>query len=1046
MAWACRRVIAWFLLRCRMCMFVYLCLFGEFISKESIFQLIHQNVLRNCFKFSPERAQVHMRKWIIVLASFLAFAPSLLGIDTLSLTPTFVAGDGQFTSTTINGQVVWQSTNNSFYLYFDVPSTFTFTTGMPVYVQVVYYDTGYGTLRVQYDSTYSSQLADKYHPAEAHTRSSRVNSQSFVTSYQQLLKPLFANNENNGTDFRLVVFSTTPPLSVKSVTIQNTPFADTNFLYVLTKPWLAPYSGPTQDYVTNNTLNHKVMVGYQGWFRAPNDLSDQGWVHWCRTNDMQAKDFTVDMWPALSSERTNLSGFWPGVTAFPSNELFQAQNVLTRSGRQAYLFSSTTKETVRRHFQWMRQYNMDGAFLQRFASPTASGAYGYDEWVLAQVREAAHQEGRIWAIEYDISSLVNSNVVDVITNDWKWLCDVVGVRDDSRYAHENGKPVIFIWGLPFSDRNIAQSNGNFIVDWFHTNSVYGGNYVIGGVPNTWRSMTTWLPHFQKYDGIQVWQSTASQGDKGYSNDVAQCNTWGIDYFPHVWPGFSWANLMKQTGTTQLTPRQGGAFYWNQLYLAEGSSATLLFIGMFDEYDEGTAIMPMTDDPPTTSTNPTYGRFITNENYSVDWWMTLTSEARDMLLKQRPYVNTNSMPTEASTTNRANIGSQAWIDLGTTNQSHSLYLMPNAADGNTLAETLAGRDCLYNANPTNDHYFYFHVDPSYAFQAAGGLDVTIDVEYYDRSNNVTLDLQYNGTNGVYTVHPKQIQTQGSSEWRTVRYNIADAYFGGRQNGGADFRLNVVDNLAVHLDRIWVTALPLLGLSTTNAIATELGTNSASIIISRIGDTNTDVTARFTIGGTASNGQDYAALPSSVVIPAGVGSATVTVTPIPNNIAKGNRTLTFTLLGDLTYSIGTTNNTSVTIQDYPFDLWLINHFTAAELTNSAINSATADPDNDGIPNLMEYALNLDPKVANLNGLPVPFNQGGYLTLSFTRTHPAPLDLLYIAEVSNDLNTWCSNCVAWQVNDNGNGTETVTASDIVPINGTSQQFMRLDVKRLQ
>jgi hypothetical protein len=110
------------------------------------------------------------------------------------------------------------------------------------------------------------------------------------------------------------------------------------------------------------------MVGYQGWFRTPNDLADRGWAHWCRGDEMIPENFTVDMWPEL--------------TCFEPDELFPAGSVTTRSGKPAQVFSSTAPETVRRHFRWMRQYNIDGAFLQRFATAGSSGAYGHDEWVL----------------------------------------------------------------------------------------------------------------------------------------------------------------------------------------------------------------------------------------------------------------------------------------------------------------------------------------------------------------------------------------------------------------------------------------------------------------------------------------------------------------------------------------------------------------------------------------------------------------------------------------------------------------------------------------
>src|SRR4051794_6344036 len=49
------------------------------------------------------------------------------------------------------------------------------------------------------------------------------------------------------------------------------------------------------------TLRHKVLCGYQGWFRCPGDPAGEGWKHWSRN----AKKLTVDtvtfeMWPDLT--------------------------------------------------------------------------------------------------------------------------------------------------------------------------------------------------------------------------------------------------------------------------------------------------------------------------------------------------------------------------------------------------------------------------------------------------------------------------------------------------------------------------------------------------------------------------------------------------------------------------------------------------------------------------------------------------------------------------------------------------------------------------
>jgi hypothetical protein len=718
--------------------------------------------------------------WIILV--FCLVAPGALrAANTVGVTP-FSCCDGQFVVKVIDGQSVYQNIGDHIYLYFDIPDAFEFTTGTPVYVRVSYFDEAYGRVGLEYDSTKGDALVDKYVRSETHLRSSRIDSGKFVESYHELLLPKLAGRQNGGADFRLYLEDGGDvPLSVQSVIVQNFPFDSPQFQYVLSKPWLSGYTGPTKDYVDRIGLNHKLMVGYQGWFRTPNDLADKGWIHWCRNGVMIPENFSVDMWPDLSE--------------YEDQALFRAGEVFTGSGKPAYVFSSTTRQIVRRHFQWMRKYNIDGAFLQRFVHPEMSGAWGQDEWVLHHVREAANLEGRIWAIEYDVSQLANeSNPAAIIKTDWKWLVDVVKVLDDPRYAREENKPVVFIWGLPFPHTNIDKATANAIVDFFKNDPDYGGNYVIGGLPWWWRTLTTWFDHFQRYDGALAWMP---QDQAGYQADYRTLASWGIDYFPHVWPGFSWANLQQQSGNQDYWPREGGEFFWQKIYQALGSGASRLFVGMFDEYDEGTAIMPMTDDPPDPP--PSWGRFITNDGKPADWWMLLAGEAREVLLGYRQY--SMILPTEDELVNRSNIGSEAWVDLAAIDQNHFLY-RTTVDDGNTTAIEFAGRDCRTNTTAGDDLYFYFDLDPAFVYGVSEGLDVTIDVDYYDRDGSVELSLQYDSLTGPYTLHPKIITTKGSGEWRTLRFNIEDAYFGNRQNNGSDFRIRLVQSAKVHLDRIRV----------------------------------------------------------------------------------------------------------------------------------------------------------------------------------------------------------------------------------------------------
>jgi hypothetical protein len=63
-------------------------------------------------------------------------------------------------------------------------------------------------------------------------------------------------------------------------------------------------------------------------------------------------------------------------------------------------------------------------------------------------------------------------------------------------------------------------------------------------------------------------------------------------------------------------------------------------------------------------------------------------------------------------------------------------------------------------------------------------------------------------------------------------------------------------------------------------TNCGPEDAVFTVCRIGATNSSLTVTYAIGGTASNGVDYAALPGVVTIPAGETEATITIVPMDN----------------------------------------------------------------------------------------------------------------------------------------------------------------------
>jgi hypothetical protein len=54
------------------------------------------------------------------------------------------------------------------------------------------------------------------------------------------------------------------------------------------------------------------------------------------------------------------------------------------------------------------------------------------------------------------------------------------------------------------------------------------------------------------------------------------------------------------------------------------------------------------------------------------------------------------------------------------------------------------------------------------------------------------------------------------------------------------------------------------------------------------------------------------------------------------------------------------------------WLLHHFTDAQLTNPLIAAANADPDGDGVPNLLEFAVGGNPLVSDANNAAVTASQ--------------------------------------------------------------------------
>lgn len=217
------------------------------------------------------------------------------------------------------------------------------------------------------------------------------------------------------------------------------------------------------------------------------------------------------------------------------------------------------------------------------------------------------------------------------------------------------------------------------------------------------------------------------------------------------------------------------------------------------------------------------------------------------------------------------------------------------------------------------------------------------------------------------------------------------------GGAD--ILAAASLAP-VDFTVTVVLPVVTIAATTPDAAEFGPVSGAFTVTRTGGSGIALNVGLTIGGTAVNGSAYGTILPSVVIPIGASSANIPVDPNPNAIAEGDRTVVLTLTASGAFSIGANAAATVTIHDKPADQWRYLNFGAA--ANTAAASDTGDWDHDGISNLLEYGLSLDPKASSAAALPLGTLVNGYLTLSFV-PNPTATDLLYVVEGSANLVSW-------------------------------------------
>jgi len=147
----------------------------------------------------------------------------------------------------------------------------------------------------------------------------------------------------------------------------------------------------------------------------------------------------------------------------------------------------------------------------------------------------------------------------------------------------------------------------------------------------------------------------------------------------------------------------------------------------------------------------------------------------------------------------------WTDLGGIDMEHDLRRVGGVPDGDTEPVDIGGRQARRNVDPDEDHYFYFNASDDFAY-AGSRQELYVTVDYYDTGDG-SIGLQYDSNTGEDLEAKYKsgggITMTGSNEWRQHAFHLTDAWFGNRQNGGADFRIAGHDGTVFYLDVVGVS---------------------------------------------------------------------------------------------------------------------------------------------------------------------------------------------------------------------------------------------------
>ncbi len=227
----------------------------------------------------------------------------------------------------------------------------------------------------------------------------------------------------------------------------------------------------------------------------------------------------------------------------------------------------------------------------------------------------------------------------------------------------------------------------------------------------------------------------------------------------------------------------------------------------------------------------------------------------------------------------------------------------------------------------------------------------------RAVNVPVTVTHAGGNASFTIN----QQQNGNQWNLLgTWDFNSGNTGSVVIGTAGTSGFVIADAVRFVES---SSVPVVTMAASPALTEEPGPRRARFVLHRDGPLVQPLRVRLSFAGTALPGADYNALPDTVVFPAGAATVPLEVIPKNDDVLEGSETVVATVISGPGYRTAPAEGAAtIRIQDAPFDRWLFDSFTPADIASPDRTGIGDDPDRDGSSNMMEFLFGTNPAQAD------------------------------------------------------------------------------------